>query len=102
MYWLRESITKPQRYPLQSLNVKQGYWNKHTKKIVNTKAKSIIDDLGLGGTFPLPIGIHKEQMIGIINPFEVDIKQVKDKDLLSLLENMTEESNPLIIIYSLK
>ena len=43
-----------------------------------TKAKSIIDDLGLGGTFPLPIGIHKEQMIGIINPFEVDIKQVKD------------------------
>jgi hypothetical protein len=56
----------------------------------------------LGGTFPLPIGIHKEQMIGIINPFEVDIKQVKDKDLLSLLENMTEESNPLIIIYSLK
>lgn len=79
-----------------------SYWNKHTKKIVNTKAKSIIDDLGLGGTFPLPIGIHKEQMIGIINPFEVDIKQVKDKDLLSLLENMTEESNPLIIIYSLK
>lgn len=79
-----------------------SYWNKHTKNIVNTKAKNIIDDLGLGGTFPLPIGIHEKKMIGIINPFEVDTKQVKDKKLSSLLENMTEESNPLIIIYSLK
>lgn len=83
-------------------NFHLSYWNKHTKKTVNTKAKSIVDDLGLGGTFPLPIGIREKQMIGIINPFEIDIKQVKDKELLSLLENMTEESNPLIIIYSLK
>lgn len=83
-------------------NLYLSCWNKHTKNIVNTKIKSIIDDLGMGGTFPLPIGTCKKQMIGIINPIDVDIKQVKDKELLSLLENMTEESNPLIIIYSIK
>ncbi len=79
-----------------------SYWNKHTGNTVNTKAKSIVDDLGLGDSFPLPIGIYGEKMIGVIPPFEVKNQQVKDEKLLSLLENMTEESNPVLIFYNLK
>lgn len=77
-------------------------WNKRTHKAFNVKAENIIDDSGIGAPFPLPIGVYGQQLIGTINPYEINREKVQNKKLLSLLNNLTEESNPLLVFYKIR
>ena len=56
----------------------------------------------LGAPFPLPIGVYGQQLIGTINPYEINREKVRNKDLRSLLNNLTEESNPLLVFYKIR
>lgn len=79
-----------------------SYWNKHTKNVINTKAKDIRDDLGIGGKFPLPVGVYNQKIIGLINPFEISQDKIIEGHLLTLLNGIYEESNPVLVFYKLK
>lgn len=77
-------------------------WNKSTGDVFNAKSEDIEDDLGMGGHFPLPIGISEQQIIGVLYPSEIEINKVTDTKLKPLLEGITEESNPILVFYNLK
>lgn len=77
-------------------------WNKKENKTVNVKADMIADDLGFGGKFPLPIAVGNGKFVGAIQPFDVIKEEVKDKRLADLLDGTSEESNPILVFYSLK
>lgn len=75
-------------------------WDKKTNKVVNVKGDMIVDDLGIGGSFPLPIAVCDDLFVGVIYPFNVDKDKVKDKRLKELLDSRTEEDNPILAFYS--
>ena len=77
-------------------------WNKKTGDTFNIKSTDIKDDLGMGGHFPLPVGISGQRMIGVIYPYEIDIDKVTDAKLKQLLGDVTDESNPILVFYNLK
>ena len=77
-------------------------WNKSTGDVFNAKHEDIVDDLGMGGCFPLPVGTSGEQMVGTLYSSEIEMDKVTDEKLKSLLEGMTEESNPILVFYTLK
>lgn len=76
-------------------------WNKKENKVINVKGDMIVDDLGIGGSFPLPIAVCDDQFVGTINPFNVIKSRVKDKRLIDLLDSKSEEDNPILVFYSL-
>lgn len=77
-------------------------WNKNTGRMFNVSNEDITDDLGMGGHFPLPVGICEQQIVGAIYPSEIEINKVTDSKLKPLLEGITEESNPILVFYNLK
>lgn len=76
-------------------------WNKKENKVINVKGDMIVDDLGIGGSFPLPIAVYGDRFVGIINPFDIINDRVKDKRLMDLLDSESEENNPILVFYSL-
>lgn len=77
-------------------------WDKDYDKTVNFKYDDVIDDLGIGGKFPLPIGIYEEQIIGFIHPYNIDMNEVKYSKLEEIRNNISEDDNPILCFYSLK
>lgn len=77
-------------------------WNKETGQVMNARLDQINDDLGLGGTFPLPKATHGDQFIGLIKPEEIDKSKVTDLRLKEILKDTPEESNPILVLYHLK
>lgn len=77
-------------------------WNKSTGDVFNAKHEDIVDDLGMGGCFPLPVGTSGEQMVGALYSSEIEMDKVTDEKLKPLLAGMTEESNPILVFYTLK
>lgn len=76
-------------------------WDKKENRTVNVKGDMIVDDLGLGGSFPLPITVCGDLFVGAISPFNVIKERVKDKRLIDLLDGKSEESNPILAFYKL-
>lgn len=79
-----------------------GVYNKRTSRNVNFKYVEVKDDLGFGGSFPLPIGTYKNQFIGAINPSDIDEKMVSDKNLKKVISGITKEDNPILVLYTMK
>ena len=75
--------------------------DKDNNKFINIKNEQIVDDLGIGGKFPLPLTVCDDRFVGAINSFDIDRNKVKDKRLLDLLDNMSDEGNPILIFYSI-
>ena len=59
----------------------------------------LVDALGLGGRFPLPIAVFGGLFVGAITPFDVVKEDVQDKRLEDLLDSKSEESNPILVFY---
>ena len=76
-------------------------WDKKEQKTVNVKSDMIVDGLGLGSCFPLPVATFNDLFVGIINPFDVTKGKIKDKCLMDLLDNTSKENNPILVFYSL-
>lgn len=76
--------------------------NKQTGKRVNVKVDEIVNDSKLSDYFPLPIGVCDNEIVGYINPYEIDKEMAKDKELLKLLENVQDESNPILVFYNFR
>ncbi|MDD4712112.1 MAG: 6-bladed beta-propeller [Bacteroidales bacterium] len=79
-----------------------GFWDKRTKKSTNFKYNDVEDDLGIGGKFPLPMGRYKNMLIGTILPFDMDMNMVRQPEMKKLMQGITEESNPILVLYSVK
>lgn len=82
-------------------------WNKKENKTINIKSENVIDNLGMGGSFPLPIGICNNRFVGTINLFDITEKGTTDQRLVKLIKNMPqnsnpEDSNPILVFYHLK
>lgn len=77
-------------------------WNKNNGQTINFKYDEVVDDIGIGGGFPLPIGVYDNRIIGIIRPYDLEKELVKNTELKKILENSTEEDNPIIVFYSFK
>lgn len=76
-------------------------WNKNNDETINFKYDNINDDLGIGGKFPLPIGVYNNQIIGIINPYDLNKKQVENIELKKITEDISDEDNPILCFYSI-
>lgn len=77
-----------------------GTWNKISGETINFKYDNVIDNIGIGGKFPLPIGVYDEQIIGVINPYDISIEKVQNTELKKLMSNFSEEDNPILCFYS--
>lgn len=78
-------------------------WNKKSNHLFNIKADQVVDDLGIGGGLPLPVGVSGTgELIGVLQPHTIDRTKVKDKTLLSILSTIGDEDNPILIFYTLK
>ncbi len=77
-------------------------WDKQTNKVFNAKKKDIIDDIGLGGVFPFPVGVYDNKMIGVLYPHEMEFDKVSDEKLKPLMDDVVEDSNAILVIYNLK
>lgn len=76
-------------------------WNKTKKTTINFKYSDVKDNLGIGGKFPLPIGLYNNKFIGIINPYDIDKDFVTNIELKKILNNITEEDNPILCFYNI-
>lgn len=77
-------------------------WNKNNDETINFKYDNVNDDLGIGGKFPLPIGVYNNQIIGIINPYDLNNEEVRNIELKQITENISEEDNPILCFYSIR
>lgn len=77
-------------------------WNKSSDETINFKYDNVIDDLGIGGKFPLPIGVYNNQIIGIINPYDLINEEVENIELKKLIGDISEEDNPILCFYSIR
>lgn len=77
-------------------------WDKVKEETINFKYDDVIDDIGIGGKFPLPIGIYNNQIIGILNPYDINKKQVENIELKKITEDISGEDNPILCFYSIK
>ncbi|WP_291530366.1 6-bladed beta-propeller [Bacteroides sp. UBA939] len=79
-----------------------GVWDKSSGKTINFKCDQVIDDMGLGGKFPLPIGVYGDQIIGVMHPSDLDRTQIKDPVLDRLMKTVEDSDNPVLAIYQFK
>lgn len=78
-------------------------WNKKNDTYFNVKADKVIDDLGIGGCLPLPVGVSgAEELVGSLQPHTMNRLMIKDKELLSISPSMDDEDNPILVFYTLK
>lgn len=81
-------------------NLYLAYLNKSSKQIINCKIDNIIDNIGMGGYFPAPLGVYNQRIIGSIDCSTISLDKIKDGNLLQLSNNITEESNPILVLYT--
>jgi len=79
-----------------------GIYNKESRKVINFKQSDVLDDIGIGGKFPLPIGVNGNQFIAQINLFDINKKSLKIESLRKYVETSREDSNPILMLYSIK
>ncbi len=78
-------------------------WNKKNNHLFYNLADKVIDDLGIGDSFPLPVGISgTDELVGTLQPQGMNQSMIKNKDLLSIFSSMDEEDNPILVFYTLK
>ena len=77
-------------------------YDKGSGKTIHFKKDQVIDDIGIGGKIPLPIGIYENRIIGEIQPYEFDKQQVENNQLKELIDDFSEEDNPILAFYKLK
>lgn len=77
-------------------------WNKTKKTTKNFKYSDVKDNIGIGGKFPLPVGVYNNEFIGIINPYEIDKDLVVNIELKEILNNISEEDNPILCFYNIE
>lgn len=76
--------------------------DKQTGNSINTKVNEIVNDNNIIDFFPLPIGVCDNEIVGYIDPFELDRNMIKDKKLQNLLEVGQDESNPILVFYNFR
>ena len=77
-------------------------YDKENGQTIRFKYNEIIDDIGIGGQFPVPVGKYENRIIGEIRPSYFDRQQVKNSQLKELTEELTEEDNPILVFYNMK
>ena len=77
-------------------------YNKESGKTIRFKYGQVIDDIGIGGQFPIPVGTYENRIIGEIRPSDFDRQQVKNNQLKELTEELSEEDNPILVFYNIK
>ena len=77
-------------------------YNKVSGQTIHFKYYQIIDDIGIGGQFPVPVGKYENRIIGEIRPSYFDRQQVKNSQLKELTEELTEEDNPILVFYNMR
>ena len=78
-----------------------GIYNKKEHTAINLDPEMVIDSLHLG-TFPVPIGFNHNEFIGQL---ALDIQQknrIMIPELQKLMADYSEDSNPILIFYSLR
>ena len=74
-------------------------YDKQEGKTFNLKADKIVDDLGIGGVFPLPLGTINNYCVSVIYPG--DVENVSYQPLRKLLKGKSVDSNPILMFYKL-
>lgn len=79
------------------------YSKKNKENPKHFKCSEVEDNLKIGHSFPLPVGIYNDKLIGILNRYDIDDDLVEDPLLKDILKKkLSKESNPILIIYGLK
>ncbi|MDD4569688.1 MAG: 6-bladed beta-propeller [Tepidanaerobacteraceae bacterium] len=79
-----------------------GIWDKINNQSLNIKSSEVIDDLGIGGKFPLPIGIFDNKYVGQINVYETNKDKINNQKLKEIIHNAVDEDNPILVLYDFK
>jgi len=68
----------------------------------NINKDKIVDDMGFGGLFPLPVGTIENTYIGIIDPSQIDMNNISNDKLNKLLLDKSPDDNPVIVLYKMQ
>ena len=69
-----------------------GVFDKNTNKSINVRLSDLVDDIGLGFALPHPIMNHGDYFVGRVN----------GADAKTMIENVDDDSNPVLMLYTLK
>lgn len=76
-------------------------WDKESDLLAFEKDEKVVRKLK--HIIPSPTTVYKNMFYGIITPFPLDDKyEYLDKNLKSILKNLDDDSNPILVIYSFK
>lgn len=78
-----------------------SFYSKESGKTIHFKEEDVIDDIGIGGKFPVPVGVYENRIIGEIQPYDFDKQQVKNNQLKEFTEGLSEEDNPILVFYKM-
>ena len=76
--------------------------NKKSLMSFNINKDKIVDDMGFGGLFPLPVGTIENTYIGIIDPSQIDMNNISNDKLNKLLLDKSPDDNPVIVLYKMQ
>jgi hypothetical protein len=76
-------------------------WDKNSHAVVNTKYNEMVDDMGLGDVFPLPVGATKEMFIGAIELSDMN-SDIDYKLISKWIDHVSNDGNPILVLYKLK
>lgn len=76
-----------------------GAWHKSKSQSINFKYSDLTDDMGIGGKFPLPIGVFKDKFIGALNTYDIDTSCVKNAQLKLHIKNTSDSDNPILVLF---
>ena len=87
-----------------------AYFDKRTKNTTVVEGEGFVDDISSLGTFYPLLGIHDNCMVNTYWPYQLQervdslqrIGKPVDKKLQGLLENMSPEDNPIVVMAHLK
>ena len=78
-----------------------GVYNKKKHSVFNLNPEMITDSLHFG-SFPMPIGSNRNEFIGQLTFDAQQKNRIMIPELQGLMEDYSEDSNPILIFYSLR
>ncbi len=109
IYWFRMfDFWQLRQLPQTKFQI--AYFDKRTKNTTVVEGEGFVDDISSLGTFYPLLGIHDNCMVNTYWPYQLQervdslqrIGKPVDKKLQGLLENMSPEDNPIVVMAHLK
>lgn len=106
--WIRcmYAIETPGHVFIKYYKGQDGYisvFNKGSHQAINVKNTDIQDNLGIGGEFPEPRSTFRnDHLVGYLEMAKMDKDKIRNGELKKMIAGLSEDDNPIVIIFKLK